>query len=214
MDSCFFAVALSGFALAVTGFFLTDGGVRLALQFAIAKRVGGVFTPALIVAGDSLAASCPFKKLFRPFAVLNLASGGATLMEIAGQIHRAREIPAGWLLIDGGLNDLLFDGAGPERIEADFRALLRRLSGNQKVIVTLMPYVADPAQSARIDAANARIARLCAERGLLSIDLNPLIARDGVRMSDMTDDGLHFSGKAEQIWLDAVREKIADRGAV
>lgn len=216
MDSfCLFFVAVAVAMLVTAVFCLTDGGIRLALQFALAKRIGGVFTPELIVAGDSLAASCPFKRLNRhPFAVLNLAAGGATIMEIAGQIHRARDIPARWLLIDGGLNDLLFDNAAPDQLEADFRALFRRMEERRRVIVTLMPYVADPAQSARIEAANGRLARLCAERGYLVIDLNPSISRDGARASDMTCDGLHFARKAEVIWLDAVRGTIEkERGA-
>jgi lysophospholipase L1-like esterase len=215
MTSCSFAVALVGVILAVAGFCLTDGSIRLALQFALAKRIGGVFAPVLIVAGDSLAASCPFAKLFRsPFAVLNLATGGATIMEIAGQINRARDIRAEWLLIDGGLNDLLFDDAAPQQTEADFRALFRRISENCEVIVTLMPYVADPAQTTRIEAANLKLSRLCAERGYRVIDLNPLIARNGVRKADMSYDGLHFSPKAEQLWLHAVSAALDEkRGA-
>lgn len=135
-------------------------------------------------------------------------------MEIAGQIYRACDIPARWLLIDGGLNDLLFDNAAPEALEADFRALFRRMGGRRRVIVTLMPYVADPAQSARIDAANGRLTQLCAERGYLVVDLNPMIAQDGARASDMNCDGLHFSRKAKDVWLDAVRGEIEkERGA-
>jgi hypothetical protein len=215
MNSCSFAVVLMGIILAIAGFCLTDGAIRLAIRFALAKRVGGVFAPALIVAGDSLAASCPFGKLFRrPFAVLNLARGGATIMEIAGQIYRARDIRAEWLLIDGGLNDLLFDDAAPQQAEADFRALFRRIGENCKVIVTLMPHVADPTQTTRIEAANLKLSRLCAERGYRVIDLNPLIARNGAREADMTHDGLHFSAKAEQLWLQAVSAALdIKRGA-
>jgi lysophospholipase L1-like esterase len=215
MNSCSFAVVLMGIILAVAGFCLTDGSIRLALQFSLAKRIGGVFAPALVVAGDSLAASCPFGKLFRrPLAVLNLATGGATIMEIAGQINRSRDLRAEWLLIDGGLNDLLFDDAAPQQIEDDCRALFRRIGENCKVIVTLMPYVADRTQTARIEAANLKLSRLCAERGYRVIDLNPLIARNGAREADMTHDGLHFSAKAEQLWLQAVSAALdKKRGA-
>jgi lysophospholipase L1-like esterase len=206
------AAAVAVFCALATGVCLADGGVRGALQFALANRLGGLVTPTLIVAGDSLAASCPWSKLFpRPLAVLNLATGGATIKEIGGQLHRARDIQAEWIVIDGGLNDLLFDGAQPEEIERDFCALLRRIPQTRRVIVTLMPYVADAAQTARIDAANRRLSRRCEKRGLHVIDLNPMIARGGVRMSDMTQDGLHLSQKAERIWLEAVRGVIQHR---
>lgn len=171
-----FAVAVAVAMLVTAVFCLTDGGIRLALQFALAKRIGGVFTPEVIVAGDSLAASCPFKgSNRRPFAVLNLAAGGATIMEIAGQIHRARDIPARWLLIDGGLNDLLFDNAAPDQLDADFRALFRRMEERRRVIVTLMPYGRSGAVGAhrgceRQAGAALRGARLSCDRSQ-SLDL-------------------------------------------
>jgi lysophospholipase L1-like esterase len=202
-------VALVALVVAAAGFCLTDGGVRLAVQFALARRIGFVFAPKVIVVGDSLAAGCPWRKLYRrPFATLNLAAGGATIKEIAGQIYRARDIRAPWLLVDGGLNDLLFDSANAEQIECDYSALFRRIGPNRRVIVTLMPHVVDPAQTVRIDDANCRLLQLCAARGYEVIDLNPMISKDGVRAPDMTPDGLHFSSKAEQLWRDAVRSVI------
>lgn len=206
MVLCALALALAAPACAAIGLSLTDGGIRRAFQFALAKRFGAPFTPEVIVVGDSLAAACPWRKLFRsPFATLNLAEGGATIKEIAGQVYRARAIPAPWLLINGGLNDLLFDAATPEQIEADYRALFRRVDTGRKVAVTLMPYIADPEQSGRIAAANVILSQLCAERGYAVIDLNPEIAREGVRKPDMTPDGLHFSSKAEAVWLEVAR---------
>lgn len=204
--------ALVAFLVAASVFCLTDGGVRLAIQFALARRIGFVFTPKLIIVGDSLAAGCPWRKLYRlPFATLNLATGGATIKEIAGQIYRARDIRAPWLLIDGGLNDLLFDSADAEQIESDFSALFRRIGDDRRVIVTLMPYVADPAQTTRINEANRRLLTLCAARDDKVIDLNPVISKDGVRAADMTPDGLHFSRKAERVWLDAVGSVIRSK---
>lgn len=186
-------------------FCLTDGAIRRALRFSLARRLGGAFTPTLIVVGDSLAAACPWKRLFRrPFPVLNLAVGGATVKEIAGQVVASRDIRARWLLIDGGLNDLLFDTAAPEQIEADFRALFRRIGADKKVIVTLMPFIADAGEAARIEAANLILLRLCGERGYAVIDINPAVSKDGVRRPEMTGDGLHFTAAAETVWLDAV----------
>jgi lysophospholipase L1-like esterase len=204
--------ALVALLVAASAFCLTDGGVRLAIQFALARRIGCVFTPKLIIVGDSLAAGCPWRTLYRlPFATLNLATGGATIKEIAGQIYRAREIRAPWLLVDGGLNDLLFDSADAERIESDFSALSRRIGDDRRVIVTLMPYVADPAQTTQINEANRGLLQLCAACGYKVIDLNPVISENGVRAADMTPDGLHFSGKAEQVWLDAVGSVIRSK---
>ncbi len=169
-----------------------------------------LIAPRIIVVGDSLAACCPFGKLsWRPLGVLTLAKGGATLKEIGGQITRARGIEARYLVIDGGLNDVLFHDAPLERIEHDFRALLAGLDAGATAIFTLMPHVADRAYSERIEAANRRMAALCAEHGVGVLDLNPELSTGGVRRPEMTDDGLHFSARANEAWIAAVRRMMA-----
>ena len=96
-----------------------------------------------------------------------------------------------------------------EQIEHDFRALLRRLDDGARAIFTLMPHVADPAYSEQIEAANRRMAALCAEHGVAVLDLNPEVSTGGVRRPEMTDDGLHFSARANEAWIAAVRRMMA-----
>ncbi len=190
-------------------FAFIDRGARDAMLLSLARNQRWI-APRVIVVGDSLAACCPFGKLSRrPLGVLTLAKGGATLKEIGGQISRARGIAARYIIIDGGLNDILFYDAPPEQIEHDFRALLRRLDNGARAIFTLMPHVADPAYSGRIEAANRRMAALCADRGVAVLDLNPEVSTGGVRRPEMTDDGLHFSARANQAWIAAVRRMMA-----
>ncbi|MGO9674887.1 MAG: SGNH/GDSL hydrolase family protein [Methylocella sp.] len=190
-------------------FALVDRGARDAMLLSLARNQRW-FAPRIIVVGDSLAACCPFGKLsWRPLGVLSLAKGGATLEEIGGQITRARGIAARYVIIDGGLNDILFHDAPREQIERDFRALLRRLDDGARAIFTLMPHVADPARSERIEAANRRMAALCAEHGVAVLDLNPEVSAGGVRRPEMTDDGLHFSARANEAWIAAVRRMMA-----
>lgn len=196
-------------AAKVAVFALVDRGARDAMLLSLARNQHW-FAPRIIVVGDSLAACCPFGKLsWRPLGVLSLAKGGATLEEIGGQITRARGIAARYVIIDGGVNDILFHDAPREQIERDFRALLRRLDDGARAIFTLMPHVADPAYSERIEAANRRMAALCAEHGVAVLDLNPEVAAGGVRRPEMTDDGLHFSARANEAWIAAVRRMMA-----
>lgn len=209
MSFCFllgvFALALS----VAVAFFLTDGRVRRAAHLVLARRLGGVFLPRVIVVGDSLAAGCSWSKLYkRPFAVLNLAEGGATLKQIAGQIHQARELPGARLLMNGGLNDLLFDRATPEQFEADCHALFKRIGPHERQIFTLMPFTADPTDTSRIEAANVILHRFCTDYGVRALDINPAVSLGKVRKPDMTDDGLHFTRAAERIWIEAVREGL------
>jgi hypothetical protein len=206
-----FLVLIALLAAGFLAFCATDGAIRTAIRFSLARRIGGPFSPEIVVVGDSLAAACPWETLSRrPFGVINLATGGATLKEIAGQVYRARALGDAILIIDGGLNDLLFDSADARRIETDFLALLRRIEKPRQVVVTLLPFVGDPGKAASIREANAILTRLSRQRGYRIVDLNPAIARDGSRRAEMTDDGLHFTSAAEAIWLDAVDVALRD----
>jgi len=207
-------VAASLLTAKVAVFALVDRDARDAMLLSLARNQRWT-APRVIVVGDSLAACCPFAKLsWRPLGVLTLAKGGATLKEIGGQILRARGIAARHVIIDGGLNDILFHDAPPEQIEHDFRALLRRLDDGATAIFTLMPHVADPAYSEQIEAANRRMAALCAEHGVAVLDLNPELSTDGVRRPEMTDDGLHFSARANEAWIAAVRRMMSEETAL
>ncbi|MGA8172173.1 MAG: SGNH/GDSL hydrolase family protein [Methylocystis sp.] len=202
--ACFAALLASAGA----AFALAFRGSRDEILLALARKPLG-FAPRIVVVGDSLAACCPFQRLSRrPLGVLRLARGGATLTEIAGQLARVQEIGARYVIIDGGLNDILFHEAPIDRVERDFDALLSRLGEGRKAIFTLMPYVSDPARGERIATANGRMAALCAARGVAVLDLNPELSKDGARRPEMTDDGLHFSPRANDIWIAAVRRMI------
>ncbi len=169
----------------------------------------GPAVASIAVVGDSLAAGCPFCKLSsRPFDVMNLAKGGARIAHIAGQLERAQRSCARRFIIDGGLNDLL--GGAPIRdIERDFRGLLQVLDPGIPAIFTLMPYVAESEAAPRIDAANAMMSELCREQGVEVLDLNPRVSLNGVRRAEMSDDGLHFTPRANAVWIATLREKLS-----
>ncbi|HXY58992.1 MAG TPA: GDSL-type esterase/lipase family protein [Methylocystis sp.] len=210
MSPFFFPLALGAIFLAAVGALaLGCGEVRRALHLALARRVR-LFAPKIVVAGDSLAACCRFAPLCRrPFGVLSLARGGATLKEVAGQLQQAQDVHARWIVMDGGLNDLIADGATPARLAEDFAALLRRLPREPAAVFTLPPFTADAGLNLRIASANAELAKLCLGAGVLALDLNPKIAPGGVRLPQMTDDGLHFSSAANAVWLAALRPVVA-----
>jgi hypothetical protein len=203
--------ALSIAGLATSLFVVINGSVRCAFILAVQQKTGAVISLDYLIVGDSLAEQCDWavKLSRRRWAAFNLATGGATIKDIASQIARTRTIRAKYLLINGGLNDLLFDGAPIEQVEYDFKTLLRRIDDHARVVVTLLPYVSDPARAERIDQANAVIRRLAEQRGCAVIDLNPEISLQGVRRPEMTNDGLHFTPLADTIWIKAMRREIA-----
>jgi lysophospholipase L1-like esterase len=161
----------------------------------------------LVVVGDSLAACCPWNRLdWTPFGAFNLARGGARLEDIARQLDAAPQ--PRFVLADGGLNDLLGDGRSPEEIHRHFVALLDGLAKHPRAMFTLMPHVSDPTRTRAIDAANALISESCRKAKIAVLDLNPWLSQNGVRRSEMTDDGLHFTSRANDVWIAAVRRAL------
>ncbi len=184
--------------------------LRRALHLALAQRYR-CFAPEIVIAGDSLAAGCPFRFLSpKPFGVLTVAKGGATLQEIAVQLSQVRGIAPRWIVFGGGLNDLLSDDSSLAQIEHDFRLLLRRMGVVRKATFTLMPHVADADWTARIDAANQLMGAICEQNGIGVLDLNPELSAGGVRRPEMTDDGLHFTSRANAVWIAALKQRLGD----
>lgn len=191
-------------------FVLTHQDLPRALRLALAQKYRW-FIPQIIIAGDSLAAGCAFRSLApKPFGVLTVAKGGATLQEIAVQLSQVRGIAAQWIVFDGGLNDLLSDDSSLAQIEHDFRLLLRRMGAVRRATFTLMPHVADARWTARIDDANQLIAAICEQNGIGVLDLNPELSTDGVRRPEMTDDGLHFTSRANAVWVAFLKQRMGD----
>jgi len=143
--------------------------------------------------------------------VINLAKGGARLADIAGQLERAQRNGARRFIIDGGLNDLFRAAAPIQDVERDFRRLLQVLDPDASAIFTLMPYIAQREAAPRIDAANAMMAELCRGRGIEVLDLNPRVSLNGARRAEMSDDGVHFTPRANAVWIAALREKLSDQ---
>ncbi|MBI1868029.1 MAG: hypothetical protein HYS06_07020 [Methylocystis sp.] len=202
-------------SITISLFVVMNGALRAALMLALSRKIARIVPPNYAIVGDSLATQCAWRRQLarHPFAVVNLACGGATIKEIAGQVAQANALGAQCIMINGGLNDLLFDQAPIEQIEYDFKAVLRRIGADRRAVVTLVPHVADPAYGARIDQANRSLRALAEQRGFAVVDLNPLIAAHGARRPEMTNDGLHFTPLACAIWIDAVKRELAAANA-
>ena len=160
--------------------------------------------------GDSLTLNCSWRRITgRPLSTIVLAEGGRTIRQITSQVWLAHSLGARHLFINAGGNDILLLEQ-TDQIARDFDFLLRQIQGEQTAVVTLIPYVSDVAMAPSITAANAVIADLARRRGFPVIDLNPILASDGVRRPEMTNDGIHLTQQACIVWNDAVRAQIAN----
>lgn len=193
---------------------VVTGTLRSAYVTTLMRHLAPIWPYRYIFIGDSLTLDCAWHWVTpRPLSTAVLAQGGAGILGIAPQLTLARALGAKKLFIAAGINDILLHNDSTERIATNFEYLLRGVSAGQDAVVTLVPYVSNPAFAPRIAAANSVIAKLAGQRGFQVIDLNPQISVGGVRKPEMTRDGVHFTRRACAIWAAAVKAKISRMGA-
>lgn len=190
---------------------LMSGTIRSSIVIVAQRQIARVLPFKYAIVGDSLAAECSWKWSFgfSPLSVINLAAGGSDIRGIARQVDSAHDFRPGYVLVSGGINDLILNKAPLSAIQYDFMFLLRRLRPGQKSVVTLIPYISDRGFASRIAGANAAIAELSSQRGISVVDINSSLSVDGARRPEMTTDGIHFSTLACSVWIKAVKSQIS-----
>lgn len=125
----------------------SDAGVRRAFRIALHRRVTRLRAPRYAIVGDSLAAQCDWRPLRRrPFDVLRLCLGGATLKDIGAQIVEAR--------MGGGGNG----GAEPIRDVAGVKLFAKAVSGiDAKDLKSLVDEAKKTIGSGVVAIANASV---------------------------------------------------------
>jgi hypothetical protein len=186
-----------------------SGSLRSAFLLTIYRQVAWIWPHEYASIGDSLINHCSWRLLLeKPFSTVDLAEGGQGISGVTQQIVQSQEVGAKYLFIATGINDIILEHTPIDQITYNFTLVLRKIGPDQKAVVTLIPYVSDPAFSPAIREANIAIRSLAENRGLAVIDLNPDIAQNGVRKPEMTTDGVHFSPQACSVWIAAIRAKI------
>jgi len=183
---------------------LSSGTVRTSLALVIYRTIATVVPPDIVLIGDSHAQDCSWHGLGSgPLGAMNLALRGTVIRQIdAVRMHPHTVIVA------AGTNDLLVDHAPASRIEFDFAILMRVLSHVPRKIVTPIPYTSNGDANRGHDAANEIIRRTALAYDAEVIDINILVADNGLLKQDMTSDGVHFSQRGCDVWLMAIQKQL------
>jgi len=102
----------------------------------------------------------------------------------------------------------LSNGRGCSVIEYEKAKTVATTTTTPATNARFVPFTSNHSLADRIEAANIAIRSQAESRGLSFIDLNPLIATQGIRKLDMTTDGVHFTRKACLVWVDEIHQKI------
>ncbi len=132
--------------------------------------------------------------------------------ELAGVAPKVFVVQAG----TNNLQDFEQEPARIERVAAGVEAIIercRRHAPSALVVVTaVFPRRDRPQLNASIAAINARLSAYADARSVRYIDIgNRLVDASGVLSERMSDDGLHLSLAAYQVWADALKPILRER---
>lgn len=169
----------------------------------------------IVLLGDSHFEYFPIQELLDDLPVVNRGVSGETTAEIALRLGPILEAAPARVVLLAGANDI-FQERSEDDLAAEMRGMVERCA-RAKVNVTVLsiPPNAMPAVQDRIDAANRRLAGVCAEHAVPYVDLDPVLRNGDLIDPALTFDGLHLNAAGYMRLANVLRNALsAERDTV
>lgn len=137
----------------------------------------------------------------------NLAVNGYTTQQVRTKVSEALGYNPRYIFILAGTNDSRNQNITVEQTIKEYQQLLDTIAGHDsQPVITLVPFQSQQFATANIKVRqiNQALRQIAQERQIVLIDLNPIVAPEGNLLPSYTNDGVHFTETAYQVW----REKI------
>ena len=163
-----------------------------------------------IFIGDSITAAG--RNWGAPFNSINLAGNGYTVWQITSQVNKTPSYKAENLFILAGTNDVVSGRAfTAAQFEADYTQLLERaLETELRVFVTEIPFTIHEEHHQKIAKANDMIRKLASDKRVTCIDLNSIIAPNGLILNEYSLDGVHLNPTAYSHWRSLLGDAVGE----
>jgi lysophospholipase L1-like esterase len=161
----------------------------------------------IVFVGDSLTAGGEWNQAFGLFSVINLATNGSFIRQIARQVDVAEHYRPRVIAALAGTNDVLDGRESDDAIIADYKSMIGHMHA-KVLVVTLIPYTTIPDANQRIESVNYMIGNLARSSGIHVVDINPDVAPTGTLLPQYTIDGVHLSAEAHRIWQSKLRSSL------
>lgn len=178
----------------------------------------------IVMLGDSLTAEADWRELLPGRDVVNRGVAGQTTDEVAARADEVLRLSPRVILLMAGTNDLM-EGKTPDQIAASYAGILDRLQDSgAAIIVQPVVHVARDRgalgvqrfwynrRNDKIAELNRRLRDLAAARGLHFLDINAIVAPNGVLADEATSDGTHLRASTYLIWAKAIDDLLAQPG--
>ena len=166
----------------------------------------------IVMLGDSLIEGNNWQAAFPKVSLANRGIGGDTTEGMLRRLDTVQKLKPAKVFLMAGINDLSWYGRPVTEVFQQYSRLIDALGrGGARVYVqsTLKVGPLFPSQTnVAVAALNEQLRGYCNRGHCRYIDLNPILAPQGVLAQDYTYDQLHLTPAAYEKWVHAIRSAI------
>ena len=156
----------------------------------------------LVVFGDSITEWAPWADIFRDISMVNRGLAGDTTAGMLRRIDTTLNVNPKLICFMAGINDLA-QGYSVDQAFTNYVEIADTwLKQGIKVVVQSTLFVGESLQglNTQVEELNSLLKSYCHENGVQFIDVNEVLAPNGVLLDDFSCDDLHLNAKAYQQW--------------
>lgn len=156
----------------------------------------------LVVFGDSITEWAPWADIFRDISMVNRGLAGDTTAGMLRRIDTTLNVNPKLICFMAGINDLAQGYSVAQAFTNYVEILDIWLKQEIKVVVQSTLFVGESLQglNTQVEELNSLLKSYCYENGVQFLDVNEVLAPNGVLLDDFSCDDLHLNAKAYQQW--------------
>lgn len=163
--------------------------------------------------GDSITHRSDFTVYFPDKRICNFGIGSDTLAGMNNRIEMIKNVRPEKVFVLGGINSLKNDNF--DATYNEYELLINNMIGSldsEIYIISVLPISRDSEKNGcsneTIIRFNEKIKALAKEKGLIYVDLATQYLLDGAMNPAYTNDGVHLTKEAYDIWASAIKEYV------
>lgn len=156
----------------------------------------------LVVFGDSITEWAPWADIFRDISMVNRGLAGDTTAGMLRRIDTTLNVNPKLICFMAGINDFA-QGYSVDQAFTNYVEIVDTwLKQGIKVVVQSTLFVGESLQglNTQVEELNSLLKSYCHENGVQFLDVNEVLAPNGVLLDDFSCDDLHLNAKAYQQW--------------
>lgn len=207
-------------SLPLTMVFLGSDRLRFTYFEIISQVVAQVKPLKYVFIGDSITKAgnnWGWELERNPAISKNLAVNGYTTKQIRAKLSEALGYNPRYIFILAGTNDSRNKNITVEQTINEYELLLDTFTGhNSQPVITLVPLQSQSFESAnvKVKQINQALSQIANERQIALIDLNPVVAPDGYLLAQYSNDGVHFTEAAYQVWRNKINNFLTQANPI